>query len=321
MGKGYMKHRIEIILIVFVLIASALCLLLIWGLYWRPFSKMTELGYQERTPVAKTTKPITVNGEEESTQYYVLVEVDTQDGPQWAHIEIEEAYGEEDFVKCLNYCNAQKTVDGYFFYSEPKRKVYFSKEIATAQEYMESKAKGIFWLIIGLDVATIVAFLLTALYKEVKLPVIPGSWTSEQLIVCRYSGFGFGVLTVLCIALGAGLTQLSWHLLTTAANVEAWLTAMMFPFLALMFLALGVMIVLFMKNFALVFYPEGVVYRDLFGKTWTFAEEQIKSVWINDAFGEPSFHVRTKEKNIWVTRFSTNYSRAEEYVKNKYSSR
>ncbi len=265
--------------------------------------------------MAKSTESIEVNDGSESTRYSVVVEVDTPSGPRWAYIEMEEAYEEEDIRKCLDYYRVKKTVDGYYFYSKEKRKVYFSKEIATAKEYMESNAKGTVELIIGIDLTILVAILLTSMFKVDKLPDIPGKWERDELIVCRYVGFMFGFLAAMCAGLGVALTGVSVHLLTNAGNLEAFFTAMLFPVLTLMMFAEAGMIVLFMRNFALVFYPEGVVFRDLFGKTWSFTKEEIMRVRL---MGSKAFYVQTKEKSICVTSFGTNYYSAEEYVKKKY---
>ncbi len=318
MKNTYMKYKRDIIKILVELFLSVVVLLLLWGFYWRPLANMKELGYQELKPVAKAYKST-----DESTQYMVVVEVNMfrVRGSNRAYIEIEQAYGEEDLNRCFKYYHAKKTVKGYYFYSEELEKIYFSKEIATAKEFMKSKADGVLEFIIGLDVAFLIAFLMNVFFKNVKAPAIPETWTGEHAIVCRYVHGDLGELVALCISLGAGLAQSAVYWLLTAETLEDGFAAIFNLLPSLMSIGFGVLIVLIVKNVSVVFCPEGIVHRDLSGKILTIPDAQVEGVLKMDALGQTSFSIRTKEKNIRVENFATNYYAAEEYVVEKYSGR
>lgn len=314
-----MKHIKNISIIIISLIASIALLYFMWEKEWKPLAAMTELGYQELTPVAKATKPITLSDGHESTQYYVVVAVDTVDGLKQLYIEIEEAYDEDDLLKSLNYYSSKKKVGGYYFYSEINRAVYFSKDIATAQEYMESRAKIVVQTVVILNVALIIIILLTTIMGATKLPLIPGGdWTKEQLVVCRYSNFSYSVLAVMCIAFGGGMIYLTYYLLTSAESADSIMAGIMFGPLALTFIAMGILFILFMKNYVLVLYPKGIVYRNAIGRTWFFTDEQVEYVSVIHAYRNHSFRIQTREKNIWINYYCTNYNQAERFVVEKY---
>lgn len=314
-----MKPYKNILIIMVSLIASGLFLYFMWMKVWQPLSNMTELGYLELTPVAKATKPITVGDGQESTQYYVVVAVDTKEGERQLYIEIEEAYEEEDLVKCLNSYRAKKKVGGYYFYSETNREAYFSKEISTAKEYMKNSAKGVIDVVIVINATIIAVIILMAYMGRMKLPFIPGgNWGKDQLIVCRYNNATYGFLALMCIAMGGGMIVLSGYLLTSAENMDTLLPGLMFIPLAVAFLAMGILFMLFMKYYALVIYPKGIVYRNAIGRTWFFTDEEVQYVSVIHAYRNHSFRIQTKEKNIWINYYCTNYNRAERYLEQKY---
>lgn len=314
-----MKRIKNIVYVILIIIVSGAFLSFMWYKVWKPLSQMTELGYQELTPVAKATKPITLSDGQESTQYYVVVAVDTKDGERQLYIEIEEAYAEEDLAKCLNSYRAKKKVGGYYFYSEVKQEAYFSKDIATAKEYIKNRAKGVIEIVVIIDVAVIAVIVLMAFAERMKLPFIPGgNWENNQLIVCRYNNSTYGFLAVLCIGMGGGMIFLSSYLLSTAENMDTFLPGLMFVPLAVAFLAMGILFILFMKYYVLVIYPKGLVYRNAIGRTWFFTDEEVQCVSVIHAYRNHSFRIQTKEKNIWINYYCTNYNRAEHYLEQKY---
>lgn len=314
-----MKRNKSLLYLILIIVISGTFLAFMWYKVWKPLSEMTELGYQELSPVAKATKPITLSDGHESTQYYVVVAVDTKDGERQLYIEIEEAYAEEDLVKCLNSYRAKKKVGGYYCYSESSREAYFSKEISTAKEYMQSRAKGVIEIVVVIDVALIAVIMLMVFMGRMKLPFIPGgNWGSDQLIVCRYNNATYGFLAVMCIGMGGGMIFLSGYLLTSAENMDTLLPGLMFIPLAIAFLAMGILFMLFMKYYVLVIYPKGLVYRNAIGRTWFFTDEQVQYVSVIHAYRNHSFRIQTEEKNVWINYYCTNYNQAERYVEEKY---
>lgn len=314
-----MKRSKSVLYIILIIVASCAFFVFMWNKVWKPLSEMTELGYQELEPIAKATKPITVNDGQESTQYYVVVAMDTKDGTKQLYIEIEKAYQEEDLMKCLNAYRGKKKVGGYYFYSEAKQKLYFSKEIETAKEYAANSAKGVIWIVVIIDIALIAVITLMVFMGRMKLPFIPGgNWSSDQLIVCRYNNATYGFLAVLCIGMGGGMIFLSGYLLTSAKSMDEFLPGLMFIPLSIAFLAMGILFVLFMKYYVLVLYPKGFVYRNAIGRTWFFTDEQVQYVSVIHAYRNHSFRIQTQEKNVWMNYYCTNYNRAERYVEEKY---
>lgn len=314
-----MKHIKNILIIILALIASVVFLIFMWNKEWKPLAEMTELGYQELVPVAKATKPITVNDGQQSTEYYVVVEVETVDGPHKMNILMSQAYDEENLVTNLENYRKKKKVSGYYFYSETNGEVYFSKDIATAQEYMESRAEMLVRIVLLLNIFLIVVLALATGFGFSRLPFIPGgNWTKEQLIVCRYSNFAYGLLAVLCLAMGGGMVWLACFMWTHPEGSDSFVVAPMFVVLGLAFIALGVLFILFMKNYVVVFYPKGIVYRNAIGRTWFFTDEQVEYASVIHAYRNHSIRVQTKEKNVWLNYYCTNYNRAETYVVEKY---
>lgn len=314
-----MKRIKNVLQIILIIVVSCAFLAFMWCKIWKPLSEMTELGYQEFEPVAKATKPITLSDGHESTQYYVVVAIDTKDGTKQLYIEIEEAYQEEDLRKCLNNYSAKKKVGGYYFYSETNQTLYFSKDVATAKEYMKSRAKSVIGIVVIIDVALIAVIMLMAFMGRMKLPFIPGgNWGNDQLIVCRYNNATYGFLAVMCIGMGGGMIFLSGYLLTSAENMDTFLPGLMFVPLAVAFLAMGILFMLFMKYYVLVLYPKGLVYRNAIGRTWFFTDEQVQYVSVIHAYRNHSFRIQTKEKNIWINYYCTNYNQAERYLEQKY---
>ena len=315
-----MKHIKNILIILLALVASAAFLAFMWNAEWKPLSEMTELGYQEVTPVAKATKPVTYSDGTESTDYYVVLEVDTVDGPRRVGVLMSEAYGKKDLLQNLENYRKKKKVEGYYFYSEATGQVYFSKELATAQEYMEQKAKPYVEMVLLVDVFLVIILACTSGFSAVCLPEIPGgAWSEKDFVVCRYSTGWFGFVLVICVATGVMCLWAAFHLTLGAISkdsldLEGYTAGSLFFLLGIIFFGMAVVFLLYMKNYVVIFYPQGIVYRNILGKTWNYSDEQVKYVSIIDAYKNRSLRVQTEEKNIWLNSYCTNYYKAKEAV-------
>jgi len=100
---------------------------------------------------------------------------------------------------------------------------------------------------------------------------------------------------------------LVFHLFSEAEYIIAY----MFFLLSLSFIALGIVFILFMKNWVVVFHSEGIIYRNLLGKIYQCADEEVLGCTVIYAPRRHSIHIRTKQKDIWLNIYCTNYHQAK----------
>lgn len=309
-----MKKSKYIFIVLATIITAVLVLVVMWQIAWKHYYEMTELGYQEIVPRAKITKTETLSSGQETARYYVAVPVETQLGVRDACIPFSAAYGKSDIVYGIEKFRAETPIKGYYYYSPTLGEVYYSKDIATAKEYMYAKSKG--WVIAVLAVVVMV-LLGTGLcwyFGKVVLPDIPGGmWHEEQLLVCRYSsgGFAFGMMMSLSMVIMMGI------LVGVMVTDGQYALAVVFAWLGALFLILVVTFGLWMKNYVVVFYPEGIVYRNALGKVECYSDSDIQYVSVIDAYRNHSVRIQTTKRNIWLNAYSTRYWDAVQWV-NKY---
>lgn len=85
---------------------------------------------------------------------------------------------------------------------------------------------------------------------------------------------------------------LIFHLFSAAEYIIAY----MFFLLSLCFLALGIVFILFMKNWVVVFHSEGIIYRNLLGKVYQCTDKEVLGCTVIYAPSRHSIHICTKEK-------------------------
>lgn len=305
----YIKNKL---IIIFTLIVSVIFLAVMWNIKWKPLLEMTELGYLELEPVAKVTRKVTSSEGHTSTEYYVVVEVDTADGMKECKILMSRAYDEDDSVKNLENYKSKKKVAGYYFYMESTEKVLFSKEDATTREYMESKVKSVVIWVLALNIVFIVAAILASVTGRMGAGDLPkGDWTRDQMVVCRYNTFTFGISAMMLFAIAAIPLFIAFFVFENPENFEDWMLSIVFVMVGLFGIGGGIMFVLYMINYRVVFFPGGISYRNVFGKTWQYTEDQIKSV----SYSGRNIIIRIKGKMVSLNSYCTNYRLALDVVK------
>ena len=86
--------------------------------------------------------------------------------------------------------------------------------------------------------------------------------------------------------------------------------AILFVLIGLMFTGVGILIFLYMKNYRVVFFPGGISYRNEFGKTRQYTDDQIENV----LYFRHNVKIKTKDKLIGFNYNCTNYSWALDMV-------
>ena len=152
------------------------------------------------------------------------------------------------------------------------------------------------------------------------LPEIPGGpWAREQLIVCRYSEGPFCTIAVVCICIGIGmLVAACVYLSSIGENMETIVWAFLYAVMGPVFLILGGVFALFVKNYMIIFYPEGVYYQNAFGKPYVATNEQIEYVSVLPMYRDESFRLRTIDRDLHLNRYCSEYFKAQKYVQKRF---
>ncbi len=176
------------------------------------------------------------------------------------------------------------------------------------------------WVAIGVNVMLIATCALTIIMNSLPLPKLPGGpWEREQLIVCRYSELAFSMIGLFCVGFGLFMMYgAGVNLVAVKENPNAMGLGLVLGTLGPMFILLGVVFFLFMKNYMVIFYPEGVYYQNAFGKPYVATDEQIEYVSVIPAYRDRSFRLCTTDRNLWLNRYCSEYYEAEKYVQKQY---
>lgn len=152
------------------------------------------------------------------------------------------------------------------------------------------------------------------------IPELPGGpWEDEQLIVCRYCELTYSALAFLCEGMGFGMLYGAFLNAIEPAEYEPLTPVFVLGTMGLVFIALGGVFIAFMKNYILVFYPEGVFFQNLLGKTYAATNEQVEYVSIIPAYQQRSFRLHTADKDLWINWYCSNYHEAEKYALSMYT--
>ena len=306
-----MKYIKSKLIVIRTLIISAIFLVVMWNIKWKPLYEMTELGYLEVEPVGKATKEAKSSEGYPYLEHYVVVEVDTADGVKECTILISQAYDKDDSEKRWKDYQSNQKVAGYYFYVESKGEILFSKDHTTAKEYMESKAILVVIAVLALNIIFIIAAILSSVTGRLGSGDLPkGGWSRDQMVVCRMNTFTMGVLAEMMFGLGAGMFLGVYFICTYAKCLEGYFFAILFVLIGLMFTGVGILIFLYMKNYRVVFFPGGISYRNEFGKTRQYTDDQIENV----LYFRHNVKIKTKDKLIGFNYNCTNYSWALDMV-------
>lgn len=154
----------------------------------------------------------------------------------------------------------------------------------------------------------LVPFLIRWGFGRLAVTDIPGYYMEDKRsVVCTYRTYTYGMLMLICFGMGITIFALVFHLFSEAEYIIAY----MFFLVSLCFIALGIVFILFMKNWVVVFHSEGIIYRNLLGKIYQCTDEEVLGCAIIYAPRRHSIHIRTKEKNIWLNIYCTNYHQAK----------
>lgn len=136
----------------------------------------------------------------------------------------------------------------------------------------------------------------------------------QKIIVsCRYRTISYFFLTAITL----GLTGcLIWGAVNFALEgmFEVMLGALCF---ALVFGILSAMLIGFIKNYAVLFCEDGIVFRNLFGKSREYSYAQVKQYRIFRNPISPSkstITICTAEKNFVLNAMCSNFNKACEYL-------
>lgn len=176
----------------------------------------------------------------------------------------------------------------------------------------------ILWPLYVFTLFLILNYLVTVLFQFTKLPKIPGGhWKKEDLVVCRYCSFEAFLLPV---AFAVGSVVLITVLVTgiVKPQEEGPVAYVVYGFLLLVMIGVAVIVPFFLKNSAFIFYPEGVVSRNAFGKTTHVTYDKILYVTYVDMGGQERgrsyIRLHTKEKDLHVSAQASNFGLAKEYA-------
>lgn len=162
-------------------------------------------------------------------------------------------------------------------------------------------------LIIWMIVVGIFPFFLIKWFKKFRVPEIPNEWSKdEQVTVCTYHVYDVGLAITLLEGLGVLMLYCSIVLLMQGGfdgGTVLFLGACLFG-------TFGMVFVLIMKNGAIIFHNQGVIYRTMLGETFYYLDEEIINYYIT--YGKSgSIIMKTKGRTLWVNRNATNYEDAK----------
>lgn len=195
----------------------------------------------------------------------------------------------------------------------------FFNECTLSQVFEMRETKFFACIAIGGNLYLIAACALVVIMNFLPLPQLPGGpWEREQLIVCRYSELTYSALGLMCVVFGIGMIYGAYLNAIEPAEYEAWVPVFVLGTMGPVFIALGSVFFLFMKNYMLVFYPEGVFYQNLLGKTYVATNEQIEYVSIIPSYQQRTFRLHTVDRDLWLNWYCSQYHDAERYALSMY---
>ena len=151
----------------------------------------------------------------------------------------------------------------------------------------------------------IIPIILVRVVRRLSTRDLPkGDWSRDQIVVCTLNTFTMGVLAEMMFGLGAGMFLGVYFICTYAKCLEGYFFAILFVLIGLMFTGVGILIFLYMKNYRVVFFPGGISYRNEFGKTRQYTDDQIENV----LYFRHNVKIKTKDKLIGFNHNCTNYN-------------
>ncbi len=136
----------------------------------------------------------------------------------------------------------------------------------------------------------------------------------EQLLVYRYNGVTYIGLFLFCF--GWGLFMLVGAIINFASR--GWELGFVLLFSTAMFMTLGIVFWLYITRCVLIFYPGGLVYRNLRGEVYAVADEDVLYV-MSLGFGKNRcFRIKTKERTITWSVHARRFYEAERYALERY---
>lgn len=177
------------------------------------------------------------------------------------------------------------------------------------------------WLAVWANGYLAAACGLALVMNHLPLPTLPGGpWKREQLIVCRYSGLAYSGISLLCAAAGVIFVYGAYHSLTARSGSEVtWGNALALAGIGLCFFAMGGALVMYMKNYMIIFFPQGVFYQNIFRRTYVTAHDRIEYVSIVPVYRKRSFRLHTADRELVVNRYCSGYHEAESYARSHYA--
>lgn len=183
------------------------------------------------------------------------------------------------------------------------------------------ETKIILWPLYAFTLFLILNYLVTVLFNLTKLPKIPGGeWKKEELIVCRYCSYE-GALFPVMFAVGSVTLVTVIKIGLVKPQEEGPVAYFVYGFLLLLMISIVVMSGMFLVNCVFIFYPEGVVSRNMFGKTTYVTSDKILYVTHIDYLvhhGRAYLRLHTKEKELYVNAQASNYELAKTYAYKRY---
>mgnify|MGYP003297602242 CR=1 FL=1 len=151
------------------------------------------------------------------------------------------------------------------------------------------------------------------LNKYIKL--LPnGDWKKEQLLVYRYNSMLYIGLFLLCF--GFGLFMLVGAIINLTSNgLELGLVLL---FGGAIFMTFGVVFWLFINRCVLIFYSDGLVYRNLRGEVFAIADEDVLYVVSLGGGKNRCFQIETREKTITWSIHARHFFEAEKSAFDRY---
>lgn len=188
------------------------------------------------------------------------------------------------------------------------------------QAFAKDGTKIFAWIVVWGNVFLLTACGLSLMMGALPLPRLPGeSWKPEQLIVCRYSGLTYSSLSLLSIALGGVMLYGAYlNIVKPGENGITWEAVLVLGVLGAAFAALGSVFILFMKNYMIMFFPEGVFYQNIFKKTYVAAKGQVEYVSIVRYPRKRTMRIHTTDRDLYLNWFCSSYHEAEAYALRQY---
>ncbi len=179
-------------------------------------------------------------------------------------------------------------------------------------------------LVAGIVVYIVLAYLIKRLINLLmKFPEVPEQYAGkEPVLICKYNSFFSCLLLMIPVCffvlLGWGFVAKSWE---TGFGSSIWeymlIVAAIGTPMAVLFVFLWRMLV----NGIFLFFEDGVVYRDWFGKVRYVADKDVQYVTVLDLSRRRFIRIHTEERLISISQVATNYYKAAEYVQGKYIDR